>query len=200
MLDSADLGCPPQPLVPARQPYLHYQGSLGCRGAGAGAAPRSHPGLWGGLVSQRRGPLQGGLAALTLLGAVLGLGRTKAAAHCTESSRFAGWMLSHSSTEHSASDRPSHQGGQPWHSTNHYFLSICNPSFSIKLPTCSEEKGLSSHLWYSRPLLWLQTGILAGRNHLSVLDVLSLTPCSLFCCALITPFHGTDITACCFLP
>lgn len=67
----------------------------------------------------------------------------------------------------SSSDGSSHEGGRPWHSTNHYFLSICNPSFSIKFPSCSREKGLSFHLLYSRPLLWLQAGILAGRNHLS---------------------------------
>lgn len=72
----------------------------------------------------------------------------------------------------STSGRPSHQGGQPWHSTNQSFLSTCNPSFCIKLPSCSREKGLSFHLMRSRPLLWLQTGILAGRNHLSILTYL----------------------------
>lgn len=51
---------------------------------------------------------------------------------------------------------------------NHYCLSICNPSFSIKFPNCSKEKGLSGHLLYSRPSHLLQAGILAGRNHLSV--------------------------------
>lgn len=189
------MGCPawnyPQPLLPSR-------GSSTCT---------------------TRALCGAGVQGLELLpDPILGCGVAScpsAAGHCRE-----GWMLSLFFTRSSAwegqkqqhieetalglqarccarstSDRPSHQGGQPRHSTSHYFLSICNPSFSIKFPSCSKEKGLHFHLLYPRPFLWD-----FSPEESSVYTYLSWTTWNLFCCALITPFHSIDIIACCFLP
>lgn len=82
-------------------------------------------------------------------------------------------MFSISNTVHIISDGPPPLGrGQPCHNMSHYCISICNPSFSIKFPNCSKANGPSCHLLCSRPSFWLQIGILAGRNHLSVLTYL----------------------------
>lgn len=124
-------------------------------------------------MAQHRWPLEGRLDAVTSLFLVLSLRRRKAAAGCTLSLRLCSLDVLHQ--QHSAHQLPwtSPLGrGQPRHNMNHYCLSIYNPSFPIRFPNCSKEKGPSCPLLYSRPPHLLQAGILAGRNHLSVFTYL----------------------------
>lgn len=53
---------------------------------------------------------------------------------------------------------------------------VSSPFATLPFPSSfqavAKRRALSFHLLHSRPLLWLQTGILAGRNHLSILTYL----------------------------
>lgn len=149
--------------------YLQEQGSLRRGGAGAGAAPGSHPGRRGGLVSQRRRP-QAGLDAVTLC-SVLGLGRTKAQ-HMAQRAPglWAGCCPTAARSTPPLMDPPSKEDGPGTAQT------IISSPFAT-LPSPSSFQAAARRAWvsiccYSRPLPWLQAGILAGRNHLFILTYL----------------------------